>query len=77
MSCDNCTCADKLNVLTIPYEDTPSYITGHTIITKDAKLKGYLDVIGKEIYLGPKKRKILSVKVTEHYIHVEFEPLCK
>ena len=74
MSCDNYTCADKLNVLTVPYEDTPSYITGN-IITKDAKLKGYLDVIGKEIYLGPKKRKILSVKVTETHIHIEFEPL--
>lgn len=75
MSCNDCTCANKLNILTVPYEDTPSHITGHAIITKDAKLKGYLDVIGKEIYLGSKKRKILSVKVTETHIHIEFEPL--
>ena len=69
------TCEDEFNILTVPYEDTPSHITGNPIITKDAKLKGYLDVIGKEIYLGSKKRKILSVKVTETHIHIEFEPL--
>lgn len=73
--CGNCKSTDNQDILTFPYQD--EIRRDGILIPKDVNLKAYIDMVGKSLQLGQHLRKILSVKVTEHHIHVEIEPLCK